>query len=233
MSTTAIATQTLTGPLKVSLSVTNAVGRAHPVRWTKKPIETVNPDSRVAEVIDTFKADGSDYSTTLSCREAGSFDLIVAGSLSNFAGDNAFFSSTLKLPPLALGTAVKFSSRCLDQSSGPQIDKACIVVVHQASGDLVSYLDTAWSFLPPRVRTIEITIQGANNDQPANAVAAENGAINVQLGLHNAGTKTIKKVMVGTADGQQFDVTDQAIAIFGETFEVPYPAQPTFGVCPG
>ncbi|MEA2676013.1 MAG: hypothetical protein QOJ81_154 [Chloroflexota bacterium] len=114
-----------------------------------------------------------------------------------------------------------------------RITTYCVRVTHEALDTFVSYLDWSLLWSGVTVERFELTVIGANDDEPASLVYdPQSGSWDGQLGLHEAGSKTIVSLVGHAADGSTIDLTQEMIDAFGsDEFVVRFPEEDTFGDC--
>jgi hypothetical protein len=111
----------------------------------------------------------------------------------------------------------------------------CVRVVHQQLQEFVSYLDWFMWWTGAEIDYFELTVLGAGNDAPVRLeYDQQQGAWQADLGLKQAGEKSITRLVAHLTNGTTIDVTADLIAAFGkDTFTVRYPQEDSFGDCPG
>ena len=101
-------------------------------------------------------------------------------------------------------------------------------------GEFVSYLEWFVLWTDYNVEYFEITVLGANDDEPERLeFVSQSQAYEGVLGLHQAGNKRIVSVIAHMYDGSQVDLTDDMIDYFGsDEFTVRFPQEDDIGDCP-
>jgi len=175
-------------------------------------------------------------------------------------GPVAQATATPSVPPTALPTSSPSASPTASPSSAPspsvrptptaspgpsatstaspspvgQFSAVCIRVVHQQVGEFVSYLDWFVAWTGFNFEYFEITVIGANNDEPERLeFESRSQAYEGVFGLHQKGDKRIVSVVAHLSDGSQVDLTEDMIDYFGsDEFTVRFPQEDEFGDCP-
>lgn len=122
-------------------------------------------------------------------------------------------------------------------TAAPQIGTftaVCIRVVHEQVGTFVSYLDWFVEWTDFNVEYFEVTVIGANDDQPqVLEFESRSQAYQGLLGLRGIGSKRIVSVVAHMSDGSEIDLTQELIDAFGaDEFTVRFPQEDTYGTCP-
>jgi hypothetical protein len=164
-----------------------------------------------------------------TCLSVGDYHVEFWATVNQFAADNPFWDE------LGLGENVGAAKINLDgKCVAPPlivVASACFITRHESLESFVSYLEYLMGFVGD-VRSVTITMQGANDDEPLELTHNADGTWSGDLGLHNAGPKTITHVEGVTTQGETVDITDQVKQLVGDVV-VEYPAELTFGTCPG
>ncbi len=178
------------------------------------------------------------FSQGFTCTKVGHFYTVVGYEVVDAGAGNALWNR-LDLPAPSTAVFTPLRGNCLEQAAPPAVEvgAACVITVHTARGTFVSYMRGLIKLITdlggPEISGIEITLDGANNNEPVSAQQVVNNGWQFIAGLHSAGKKKIKKVEITFADGQTQDVTALVTALLGgATLDVPFPAEPTFGTCP-
>ena len=175
-------------------------------------------------------------SQQFDCLQPGTFYTIVGYEYTQAPG-NLFYSHLGLDPP---GGVARFDANveCLIAGASPSValppdvTGACIITVHTPRGTFVSYLRGLIAF-GQEIRAVDVTISGANDDEPVSGALTEEDVYEFLSGLRGSGKKTLQQVLVTMPDGTQHDVRNLVAAyIGGAAFEVPFPGEPTFGQCP-
>ena len=170
-----------------------------------------------------------------TCVGPGSYGVEFWAAINEFGTDNPFFPNTLGVSKHTGVIKIELPGTCVTDLPDVQIEKQCIQTVHSAFGTFLSYLFWSVFFaVGDDIDFIEIVLQGANDDKPAELRADGNGWTG-KLGLRNAGIKKLLSFKIHYKDGTVIDATPQAIADLGsDTIDVPPPPdQPLFGNCDG
>jgi len=119
-------------------------------------------------------------------------------------------------------------------SPGGQFTVVCIRVIHRNLGDFISYLDWFVVWTGYNVEYFEVTVIGANDDEPERLeFDSRDEAYEGLLGLRQAGDKRIVSVIAHLSDGSEIDLTEDLIDEFGsDEFTVRHPQEDKLGDCP-
>jgi hypothetical protein len=108
----------------------------------------------------------------------------------------------------------------------------CIRVVHETWEGFLSYLDfLLWLNGDDDVDYIEVTILGANDDEPVTIELTPEDIYRGRIGLRSPGEKEIVSVIVHFDDGETLDITEHVVADVGETFNARFPQEDDIGNC--
>jgi hypothetical protein len=172
-----------------------------------------------------------------SCAQAGLFFTPVGYEIVGLGAGNSFYRDQLGLGEAS--TTVFFGDHvtCIEGTGAdiPTPTSGCLIVVHTARGTFISYLRLLLLFDSGfELRRVEVTIEGANDDEPVLAEPSlSDNLYEVLLGLREAGEKELVEVVVTTFDGADHYITDKVAELLGgSTLNVPFPGEPTYGTCP-
>jgi hypothetical protein len=165
-----------------------------------------------------------------TCLSVGDYHVEFWARVNSFAVDNPFWEG-IGLGGDVAGVKINLDGKCVEKPA-VEVTGACLVTHHVALDQFVSFLEALLTVNPANVRSLTMTMQGANDDDPVVLQRNNDGTWSGDLGLHNAGPKTITHVEAVTSDGETVDITDETRQLIGEVV-VDYPAELTFGECPG
>jgi hypothetical protein len=206
--------------------------RAHPVVFSGEPTISFDPPGRLIQVARSFPAGNLASFTTLQCKEAGQFQLSIDSAVDNLFADNGFYSDLLKILPQSGQADVRLTGQCVEPGTATATYAgACVQVIHTKLGDFLSYLD--WLLAlddDDGVAYIEVTITGANDNNPTKLELDPDGFYRGKAGLRGTGDKIITNVTVFFLDGTHKDITDDVIADLGaDVLTVRFPETDNWG----
>lgn len=179
----------------------------------------------------------------VECVQPGEYPTFVGYEVVGLGAGSEFYAR-LDLDPPSTTLVVGGDLMCIEGTGADIVTptSGCLIVVHTARGTFISYLRLLIGFGVPQgsaeFRRVEVTIEGANDDEPVLAEPLADDLFDYELyeallGLRGAGPKTLKELLVTDSDGMVHDLTsDLASLVGGSTFDVPFPGEPTFGTCP-
>ncbi len=205
--------------------------RVNPVAFRVGSVAYTNHSPEVIGV-DGGGESGLESHRRWTCLRAGDYTLTFAAEVGNFAADNPFWTTTLRLPATRGAISIELTGSCVVDTG--LLDSACARVVHRQLHDFRSRLDWLIGLAPEQdADAVEIMLEGANDDAPVRLEAAGDGRWRGSAGLRQPGSKRIISVLVQPASGDPIDITHEVIAALGgATIEVPFPDEAAFGSCP-
>ena len=222
-------------PQDITWDLKNPSTAAHPMTFVNEPIRSVTPPGTILETNDVLSSDRTHYATTNTCTQLGPISVAFTALVDNFGADAAFYTSTLKLPALDITAGRRFDINCVEPGTGnfATINQICLQVTHKKLGVFLSYIAFGMVLIGDDIDYIEVTLRGANDDQPQKLKLTDEGYWEEKFGLHGTGDTTIINVTVHWKDRSTEDITQDVIADLGtDTFTVRFPEEDSLGVCP-
>jgi hypothetical protein len=173
---------------------------------------------------------------SFQCTEPGHFDTVTGFQVSGLGAGSQLWDR-LNLDPPSTMVVLPVAGECVEPvDPGVEVGAFCLITVHTATGPFVSYMRGLVELIERLgwpVSGLEVTLSGANDGEPARAERRADNVWEFTSGLHNAGAKKVEKVLVHFTNGVTRDITQQVIqSLGGDSIDVPFPAEPTFGTCP-